>query len=300
MIFNTKSDTFSEIIAGDKKYFVPKFQRDYSWTETEWEDLLIDLENLEDNESHYMGYLVFQSMKNKEELWVIDGQQRMTTLSLLMLAILSALNELTTEPQNQDRIKVLRQKYIGSQNPISLNVQSKLVLNRNNNDHYKRLCTLESIPKRKIKSSERKMTACLEFFKNKLKPKCPTGELLAAYAENISRKLFFTTITVDDESNAYKVFETLNARGVKLSVPDLMKNYLFSLVDNDKSCASCTIDDLDSQWAYIAEQLGKNDFDKFIRTEWNTKNPLVTKIICSKKLNPKLTRRLKHSNILVP
>lgn len=291
MLFNTTSSSFEEIISVDKKYIVPKFQRDYAWTEIEWEELLTDIENLDSEESHYMGYLVFQ-VNTGNEYTVIDGQQRLTTLSLLILAIMHNLNEAVKNgsevEDNQMRIDALRNKFIGTKNIVSLTVESKLFLNRNNNEHYKRLCTLESPPKRKIKLSEKRMTDSLEYFKAKLKQKFSSGTQLAEYAQNISRKLFFTTIEVDNESNAYKVFETLNARGVKLSVPDLLKNYLFSLIDNDHNCSDSTLKDLDDQWAFITEQLGKQDFDKFIRTDWNTKNPIVTKNNLFKKIKSKV------------
>lgn len=291
MLFNTTSSTFEEIISVDRKYIVPKFQRDYAWTEVEWEELLTDIDNLDPDESHYMGYLVFQVNKSNEYT-VIDGQQRLTTLSIMILAIMCNLKEMvkieTEASNNQTRIDALRNKFIGTKNLVSLTVESKLVLNRNNNDHYKRLCSLENPPKRKIKLSEKRMTDCLEFFKSKLKQKFNSGTQLAEYAQNISRKLFFTTIEVDNESNAYKVFETLNARGVKLSVPDLLKNYLFSLIDSDHSCSDSTLKDLDDQWAFITEQLGKYDFDKFIRTDWNTKNPIVTKNNLFKKIKSKI------------
>lgn len=291
MKFNTASDTFEEIISVDKRYIVPKFQRDYSWTETEWEELLVDIDNLQDNESHYMGYLVFQSSLPSEYL-VIDGQQRLTTLSLLVLAIMYNLKEMSNDDgaeDNQSRIEVLRRKFIGAQNIISLAIESKLILNRNNNDHYKRLCSLEQPPKRKIKLSEKRMTECLEYFKHKLAKKFSSGVELSHYAQEVSRRLFFTTIIVDDESNAYKVFETLNARGVKLSVPDLLKNYLFSLIDADSETTKHVLKELDDTWAYIASQLGKNDFDKFLRTDWNSRNALVTKNNLFKKIKTKIT-----------
>ncbi len=58
------------------------------------------------------------------------------------------------------------------------------------------------------------------------------GPQLAQLVEDVSDRLFFTVINVTDELNAYKVFETLNARGVKLSSTDLLKNYLFSILDS--------------------------------------------------------------------
>jgi len=69
----------------------------------------------------------------------------------------------------------------------------------------------------------------------------------------LSGGLFFTVITVDDELNAYKVFETLNARGVKLSAPDLLKNYLFSVISRETGAAvhDAELDALEVRWSNI-------------------------------------------------
>jgi uncharacterized protein with ParB-like and HNH nuclease domain len=80
------------IIGNGKSYFVPIFQRDYSWDKDDWEDLWNDIEDLPNVKTHYLGYLVFQIAQSEEEsYWVIDGQQRLTTLSILVLAITAVL-----------------------------------------------------------------------------------------------------------------------------------------------------------------------------------------------------------------
>ena len=86
---STKDESFNEIVSNGKKYFVPKFQRDYSWDEENWQDLWEDLNLLYENQEdyHYMGYLVFQEAEENVNFKVIDGQQRLTTFSLLILAV---------------------------------------------------------------------------------------------------------------------------------------------------------------------------------------------------------------------
>ncbi len=96
MNFNTANQTFRQIMGNGLLYRVPPFQRDYSWGEDEWEDLWQDILGLleEDSEpAHYMGYLVLQSSDNKH-FDIIDGQQRLTTISILILASLSRLQTL--------------------------------------------------------------------------------------------------------------------------------------------------------------------------------------------------------------
>ena len=92
--FKTENNTYRKLIGNGLTYSIPRFQRDYSWTDVEWEDLWTDILGTiqEGGESaHYMGYLVLQSQDEKS-FDVIDGQQRLTTLTLIVLAALKNLN----------------------------------------------------------------------------------------------------------------------------------------------------------------------------------------------------------------
>ena len=123
-------------------YRIPRFQRDYSWGEQEWEDLWADILEVnapDGDQAHYMGYLVLQS-QDKNSYDVIDGQQRLTTLSILVLAALRLLQKQVVEgvqaDENQRRINQIRQTYIGYLDPVTLVARSKLTLNRNNDSYY--------------------------------------------------------------------------------------------------------------------------------------------------------------------
>ncbi len=87
--FKTENNTFRKLIGNGLSYRIPRFQRDYSWTDEEWEDLWQDLLGTlqPDGEPvHYLGYLVLQSPDDKT-FEVIDGQQRLTTVTIVILAI---------------------------------------------------------------------------------------------------------------------------------------------------------------------------------------------------------------------
>lgn len=83
--FKTENNTYRKLIGNGLTYRIPRFQRDYSWTDEEWEDLWTDILGTIQSggePAHYMGYLVLQSQDEKT-FDVIDGQQRLTTLSLI-------------------------------------------------------------------------------------------------------------------------------------------------------------------------------------------------------------------------
>jgi hypothetical protein len=97
---------------------------------------------------------------------------------------------------------------------------------------------------------------------------------LAQFVDSLADKLFFTVITVTDELNAFKVFETLNARGVRLSPTDLLKNYLFSVVDKETNHPT-EIETLERRWEEIITRLGNERFPNFLRVHWNSRHSFV-------------------------
>jgi uncharacterized protein with ParB-like and HNH nuclease domain len=281
-IQGTSNKTYRQLMGNGLRYEIPKFQRDYSWEAEHWDDLWQDIRALladEDNE-HYMGYLVLQTSNNKE-FQIIDGQQRLTTMSLLILSTLKCLKELGDSgieaENNLKRKDSLLNSYIGYMDPVTLISNNKLKLNRNSDDYYKQhLVLLKELPLRNTNSSEKQMRECFNWYYDRIKKEFNTGESLAAFIDNIVDKLFFTVIEVTDQLNAFKVFETLNARGVQLSSADLLKNYLFFVVDETKPHIS-EIEELENIWSKIVGKLGEQKFEDYLRYYWNSINKSVGK-----------------------
>jgi Protein of unknown function DUF262/Protein of unknown function (DUF1524) len=276
MLMEPTNQTFQELIGNGVKYQVPRFQRDYAWDREQWEDLWSDIETIVDEQYHYMGYIVLQR-KSQHDYEVIDGQQRLITLSLVVLGAMKNLQLLIDEvDENKERLRVLTERYIGSKNPISLKVDSKLSLNRNNSSNFKSICSsLEAPNKRGQTNTNKLLNKCFKFFEEKKMGN--TGQEIAEFIERVSSGMVFTKIVVQDDLNAYKVFETLNARGVQLSTPDLLKNYIFSVVTKDNNIPDEELNELDESWSEIVSQLGESNFTDFIRYHHNFQATLVTK-----------------------
>ena len=281
--FDTKNQSFRQIMGNGIRYTVPRFQRDYSWDEEQWEELWLDIKGCRANEQHYMGYLVLQSEDNKNFV-VIDGQQRLTTISILILAVLYRLKLLAGE---EKRLNTIKNSFIGFTDPVTLNQQNKLTLNRNNDSYFSTyLCELDEPVERNINQSNHLMRKALNWFKKNIDKK--DGSQMAKFVEHLADCFVFTTITVTKDINAYSIFETLNARGVKLSVPDLVKNYLFSTIDQNNTLHDEEIKNLDSKWEAIVTQLGRHKFSEFIRVDWNSRYELASGKDLFKKIKRKI------------
>lgn len=282
-LLNTSMSNWGALLGNGRVYTIPHFQRDYSWREEEWEDLWNDIVELKEEQVHYMGYVVLQS-EDMQRLIIIDGQQRFSTLSVLALAVLKRLDELIdkgVEPEaNRERQEILRRDFLGHKDPSSLIPTSKLFLNRNNDDFYQSYLLRLRKPAnvQKLKPSEKLLWKAFVYFHDRLGKffgSQISGQGLAKFLnETVAKRLIFTVIQVSDELSAYKVFETLNARGVRLSTTDLVKNYLFSLVARN---SPAELAEAERQWQSINNTLGAEDFTTFLRYYWNSRHSLERK-----------------------
>ncbi len=281
-LLDTKTVNLNDVLGNGKIYRVPQFQRDYSWGQDNWEDLWNDISIVKATGSpHYMGSVVLQNDGSKQYL-IIDGQQRFTTLSILTLAFIARIQKLSNDgidvEANKERADILMRQYIGQKDPASLRYSSKIFLNENNDGFYQqRLLTFKQpINVSKLSDFEKLMWEAYIFFQKNIEKdfKTQSGEDLANILNKIiGDLLMFIQITVEDELNAYTVFETLNSRGVDLTSTDLLKNFLFSLVAKSKT----DLNQVKGQWKKIIDAIGLKDFPVFLRYYLQATKQMVTK-----------------------
>lgn len=269
-LLKQEQPTFGSLAGNGRTFEVPPFQRDYSWDKEEWEDLWLDLIGIDEEGDHYMGYVVLQETKESKKFLIIDGQQRITTISILIIAAVKLLQD----RGDMERADLLRNTYLSYKEPASLIYKTKLKLNRNNDYVYTSQLLQLQIPPfiAGLKPSEKRLISAFKYFNNELAKYFKddeTQQIAVFVSKKVDEKLFFTSITVGDDIDAYKVFETLNARGVKLSTADLLKNYLFSKVF---ARAAGEVESLEKKWYRINDLLGKTDITNYIRHFWNSRN----------------------------
>ena len=272
-LLDTRTTSFGDLIGNGKIYRVPPFQRDYSWSEENWEDLWQDVKALHTNpdSSHYMGALVLQSSNTSDkEFTIIDGQQRLATLSIIAIAVIEKIQKLVDREEeaeaNNERQEILKRTYLSDRDPRSLRYSSKLLLNENNNDFYQSNLTNLRRPLniRSLAKSNQLLWQAFQYFSNhleELQEVMQSGEKLATFlTDTVAQRLLFIQINVEDELNAYTVFETLNARGIELSSTDLLKNYLFSLFRGPDD-----LQEAQRQWRRIVNTVQMEKFPEFLR-----------------------------------
>lgn len=298
-LLNTKTEDLKELLGNGKSYSVPQYQRDYSWKSEHWEDLWEDLLNIEKTgEDHYMGALVLESGERKRYR-VIDGQQRLTTLSILILACVDFLEDLAKNgidtTANKERASLFENNYLGAKDPASLRTIPKLTLNANDGNFYQLNLAQRKPPQgglRILRDSERLLWDCFEFFRKKIRERFSTekssGQATARFVnEVVAEKLIFITVQVQDQLSAYTVFETLNARGLELTETDLLKNYLLSLAERINQSQ---LDFVVKQWARITERVGIAAFPEFLRHHLNSQREYVRQKQLFKTIKKEVTK----------
>lgn len=206
---------------------------------------------------------------NRPKLVLIDGQQRLATISVLF-CVMRALAQQNGDNQLH---QALSDDYLGSLNRRTRKTDPKLSLNENNDEFYqenilgnksaKQLQDL--LKKRTLVKSNRLLTQAYLLLREKVQERINNlgefAEALIELEECVRDKFITILISVEDLGNAYLIFETLNDRGLELSVSDLLKNYIFSRAEG-------RLDDVKKKWSETNGALGKLDVTKFIRHYW--------------------------------
>lgn len=280
-LLDTRTINYLELIGNGKLHRVPPYQRDYSWSEEQWEDLWNDVVELQSDRErrHYLGALVVEGTSDREFL-IFDGQQRLATLSLLSLAVIDSLVAMAGDgidsSNNAERGRELRNRFIGEKDPASLVESSRLHLNETDNAFYQDYLIQLKKPlnPRRLPKSNRRLLECFRYFVERLKELNElknNGKATASLlSETVARQLLFILITVDDELNAYTIFETLNARGLELTTTDLLKNYLFSRIS-----VPSDLEVIQRRWRSLIQIVGQARFPEFLRYHLLCEQPKI-------------------------
>ncbi len=214
---------------------VPIHQREFAWTDDEVKQLWEDIQRARREEPD--GYFVGPMVLSKNEppvgrLWIIDGQQRSATVSILLAAIVSVFRE----RGDADRAPKLTDRFLFEEDLDTLDEIPKLVLGDDDDPFYQNLVSAAAnggpLPEpAQTKESHGLLRAAYDFLLAQVVAEAGDGtdwrERLLSLASFIETSLEVILVTVDTDQNAYLIFETLNDRGLRLTTADLLKNHLF-------------------------------------------------------------------------
>jgi uncharacterized protein with ParB-like and HNH nuclease domain len=290
MELNAFPKTIQDILAAQKVYKIPRFQREFSWEKEEllvlWSDILSSLElegNILKPSDYFIGSLVLVGNDHSEELEVVDGQQRLTTISLILVALEKAFlsagdKEVAEGTRNYFEGKDKDgQKYFKLKNDaVSPFIQRRIF----SDDPMEDVGPDSAEEKRVLDaytffSSRLSQASLLKSFSDRgieIDESDPIAALKAVRDQVLNFKTIYITVTQQRFAN--KIFETLNAKGKELETIDLIKNEIFRIMNSTHPA-----DEAQIAWGNIKSNLAERgngaDFPIFFRYYWISRKKYI-------------------------
>lgn len=293
-ITSIKSQILEELFDKKTSYELPFFQREYSWTKSEWGEFLEDATKaIETKEGHFFGFMTFKN-ETSEKISIIEGQQRLSTTTILIALVRDILyTEDDTIYQSID------DAYIKVADPFSSGRAKyyKLKLAELNNSFFlkfiqqigKPTVKIESfnLEEKKINQSNKLVFGAYKYFYTELnklttsKAKFEKCQYLKDLLKTILKQFVVVTTEVSDEKAAYNIFQTLNNRGLDLTLTDLLKVYLLRT-------AGKKWDEAKVKWDEIRENLNFVNSNSFFRHYWLSSEGIVKEPELLKEIEKKI------------
>ena len=296
---NAGTKTILELLSGGT-FYIPNYQRDYSWGKEELEDFWEDLQETvvsADLGDHFFGQILVHNSEEKQRKYIIDGQQR-TITSVIFLSVLRKhfgllySEDSTLEDANEDKTEITIM-CIGKKDKY------KLVLGDLDKDYF--IDNIQKGPLSKAKpkkKSHQNIYGAFKFFDEKVAKYLPeSGDSNSKYrALNELYQTFlnhFVVLYLEETKleQAFVIFETLNARGKDLETADLLKNYFFSKNPTQ-------IDASQHKWDNMIRDLGNEDPTKFIRHYWNSRHSLTREKELYRTINDNINTKKESKDLL--
>jgi hypothetical protein len=282
MIKDANSITVGSLLSSDKdfNFHVPRYQREYSWSKDQWSELFDDFMESDSNDSHFIGSIICIDKSSgalkQNILEVVDGQQRLTTLTILLARLYKELDLRKEQFKDDDNAQAdyvnLRRMIINSNKQPRFQPQEQ---GQNNVD------ILEALRKSGFDVSShptsnfgnRRIGKALKYFDSRIIQRIQEMESegktdLEAINDIIQRvkSAVFVLIEVNSHADAFVLFETLNNRGLSLTPIDLIKNQLL-----EKTSETLGVDATYDKWREWLANLGSEyrDQERFFRQFYN-------------------------------
>lgn len=266
------------------KFIIPNYQREYDWSHVEIDEFLSDIDGASDDD-YFIGSIVVTGEFSGEEFKVIDGQQRITTITIL-LAVL------------RDKLYAMGENTLASgMNTFIFNTDSrgeKYTVLENRMPYPFLQAYVQSNPTDKdlnvipTKDGEKKIKKAYDHLAKHISTFSKPD--IESLREQLL-KLIVVFVTVDTESNAFTIFETLNGRGKDLSAFDLIKNQVFKYYPRVTG-----INNPEDKWNEIKNRI-KSSSDKFLNNFWASRYKKVARRKIYKAFEQTILKKQPISNL---
>lgn len=243
-MYEPKKYTIKQLLDSEAKFVIPDYQRGYDWKgDAQVKDLFDDLRSSLDSEisNHlFLGTMIFDVSKLKKsgEIEIIDGQQRFTTIMIILIAARNYARKVL----GNNELSMHEQRKIRLVDPYSEDEIDKFRPSEKIYHVYNYMSKFEwdgsvfpdsvSLPdktKKTIKRQVNRVEPIYRYAYNQIDSLCDGDSTnFKNFMKHIFNETFIIRIDVEDKSEAFEIFERTNARGKPLEISDLLKNYLFS------------------------------------------------------------------------
>jgi len=254
MIITPTSLTINQLFgSANEQYVIPTYQRRYSWHERQVWELIDDIKLIENSDTHLLGSIVclaghHTAGLNKLEL--VDGQQRLTTITILLECIRERLEVEGEKDESAEVARLLSAKPLGGK-PVR-----KVALDSIDSAEYNRLVSNDHSQE----FQNKQLVWVFETVRKWVGEK--SLESLLSFLYRLENQTIVIRLDVSEAKDAFKLFETINNRGLKLSPTDIIKNFLLG---NAARFGGEALQDARASWTQLIQHLDGTSSDAFFR-----------------------------------
>lgn len=250
----------SKIFSSEFNYNIPSYQRPYSWTIQEagilFDDLYDFYKNEDKEENYFLGSIVLIKQDDYPKSDVIDGQQRLTTLTILLAVIAHSLSD----SDDRDEFKnYINEKGIKSQ---GIKPKPRLKIRERDNNFFKsyvqelKIDELTSLkPDSQDTEAKANIVRNAQTLQQKIKDTFANEADIFDFGSFLVQRCYLVVVSTPSQQSAFRIFSVMNSRGMNLLATDIIKSDVIGKINEDNR------DDYTDKWEEIETQLGRDDFN---------------------------------------
>jgi uncharacterized protein with ParB-like and HNH nuclease domain len=269
----------SKIFSSEFNYNIPSYQRPYAWTIQEtgilFDDLYDFYKNEDKEENYFLGSVVLIKQDDDPKSDVIDGQQRLTTLTILFAIIAHSLSD----SDDRDEFKnYINEKGIKSQ---GIKPKPRLRIRERDNGFFKdyvqelKIDELTSLnPESQDTETKANIVRNAQILQQRIKDTFVNDADIFNFGSFLVQRCYLVVVSTPSQQSAFRIFSVMNSRGMNLLATDIIKSDVIGKINEDNR------DDYTDKWEEIETQLGRDDFNdlfghiRMIRTKSKAKKSL--------------------------